>query len=133
MNIELNTGPSDNTPALTASIEFGQRVKKSRENPNLSRKDFAEIIDISEYYLVQVELVKRGVSNITLCKMSEALCNSTDYLLTGRTKLSDISAITSLLARVDEPFLIGAEMLRKGYINSISFIKAKVTEQTKGK
>lgn len=113
-------------------IGFGQRVKRSRENLNLSRKDFAEIIDISEYFLVQVELGKRGVSNVTLCKMSEALCTSTDYLLTGKEGLSDISSITSLLEKVDEPFLIGAEMLLKGYINSISFIKAKVDEQAKG-
>ena len=54
-------------------IGLGQRVKWSRENLNLSRKAFAEIIDISEYFLVQVELGKRGVSNVTLCKMSEAL------------------------------------------------------------
>ena len=33
-------------------IKFGQRVKQSRENLNLSRKDFAEIIGISEYFLV---------------------------------------------------------------------------------
>lgn len=112
-------------------VEFGQRVKLSRENLNLSRKDFAEIIDISEYFLVQVELGKRGVSNVTLCKMSEALCTTTDYLLTGKEGVSDISSITSLLARIDEPFLIGAEMLLKGYINSISFIKAKVNEQVK--
>lgn len=111
---------------------FGQRVKQSRENLNLSRKDFAEIIDISEYFLVQIELGRRGVSNITLCKMSEALCTSTDYLLTGREGVSDISAITSLLEKVDAPFLIGAELLLKGYINSISFIKAKVEEEAKG-
>ena len=113
-------------------IEFGQRVKQSRENLNLSRKDFAEIIGISEYFLVQIELGKRGASNVTLCKMSEALCTTTDYLLTGRAELSNISAITSLLAKIDEPLLIGAEMLLKAYINSISFIKAKVHEQTEG-
>jgi len=44
-------------------IEFGQRVKQSRENLNLSRKDFAEIIGISEYFLVQIELGKRVASN----------------------------------------------------------------------
>ena len=111
---------------------FGQRVKQSRENLNLSRKDFAEIVDISEYFLVQIELGRRGVSNVTLCKMSEVLCTSTDYLLTGRAGSSDISSITSLLEKVDEPFLVGAELLLKGYINSISFIKAKVEEQARG-
>ncbi len=73
-----------------------------------------------------------GHPNVTLCKMSEALCTTTDYLLTGRAELSNISAITSLLAKIDEPLLIGAEMLLKAYINSISFIKAKVNEQTEG-
>lgn len=113
-------------------IEFGQRVKKSRENLNLSRKDFAEIVDISEYFLIQVELGKRGVSNLTLCKIAEVLCTTTDYLLTGRKEGSDTTAITSLLERIDTPFLVGAENLLIGYINSINYIKAKVEEQTKG-
>ena len=113
-------------------IEFGQRVKKSRENLNLSRKDFAEITDISEYFLVQVELGKRGVSNVTLCKMAEVLCTTTDYLLTGRRDVSDTSAITGLLEKIESPFLIGAEKLLIGYINSINYIKAKVEEQAKG-
>lgn len=42
---------------------LGKRVKQSRENLNLSRKDFAEIIGISEYFLVQIELGKRVASN----------------------------------------------------------------------
>ena len=37
-------------------VEIGLRVKRLRENLNLSRKNFAEIVDISEYFLVQVEL-----------------------------------------------------------------------------
>lgn len=80
---------------------------------------------------MQVELGKRGVSNVTLCKMSEALCTTIDYLLTGKEGGSDISAITSLLEKIDEPFLIGAELLLKGYINSIHFIKATVGVQYK--
>lgn len=113
-------------------VEIGLRVKRLRENLNLSRENFAEIVDISEYFLVQVELGKRGVSNVTLCKMAEALCTTTDYLLTGREGMSDVSSITALLEKVDAPFLIGAEMLLKGYINSINFIKTKAEKQWKG-
>ena len=65
-------------------IEFGQRVKQSRENLNLSRKDFAEIIGISEYFLVEVELGRRGVSNVTLCKMSDQIPATTWWLTTTR-------------------------------------------------
>ena len=110
-------------------IEFGQRVKQLRENLNLSRKDFAEIVGISEYFLVQIELGKRGTSNITLCRMAEALCTTTDYLLIGNKDVSDITAITSLLEKVEAPFLAGAEKLLIGYINSINYIKAKVEVQ----
>lgn len=31
-------------------VEIGLRVKRLRENLNLSRKNFAEIVDISEYF-----------------------------------------------------------------------------------
>lgn len=68
---------------------------------------------------------------MTLCKMPDALCTTTDYLLTGKGGMSDVTAITTLLERVDKPFLIGAKMLLKGNINSISFIKSKVAEQEK--
>jgi len=83
-------------------------------------------------YVRKIELGKRGVSNVTLCKMAEALCTTTDYLLTGREGMSDVSSITALLEKVDAPFLIGAEMLLKGYINSINFIKTKAEKQWKG-
>lgn len=46
--------------------------------------------------------------------------------------MSDVSSITALLEKVDAPFLIGAEMLLKGYINSINFIKTKAEKQWKG-
>lgn len=107
---------------------YGQRVKLLRENLNLSRKALAEILDISDMFLTQIELGQRGVSNVTLIKFADALCTTTDYLLTGRTNGADITSILSLLERMEPPILHGAENLLKEYLNSINYVKSKVEQ-----
>lgn len=107
---------------MELNLELGQRVKELREALNLSRKDLAELLDISDYFLVEIELGRRGVSNVTLCKLADALCTTTDYLFHGP---SDIKSITALLESVDEPLLHSAERLLKEYINGIHYIRAK--------
>lgn len=107
---------------------FGQRVKLLRENLNLSRKALAEMLDISDMFLTQIELGQRGVSNVTLIKFADVLCTTTDYLLTGRTNGADITSILSLLERMEPPILRGAENLLKEYLNSINYVKSKVEQ-----
>ena len=72
---------ADKGQNMELNLELGQRVKELREALNLSRKDLAELLDISDYFLVEIELGRRGVSNVTLCKLADALCTTTDYLL----------------------------------------------------
>ena len=36
---------------MELNLELGQRVKELREALNLSRKDLAELLDISDYFL----------------------------------------------------------------------------------
>lgn len=108
---------------MKLNFDLGQRIKTLRENLNLSRKEMAEMADISEYFLVEIEVGRRGPSNVNLCRIAEILCTTTDYLLTGRTEDSDVTAITTMLAKIEAPLLPGAENLLKGYINSINFIK----------
>lgn len=110
---------------MELNLELGQRVKELREALNLSRKDLAELLDISDYFLAEIELGRRGVSNVTLCKLADALCTTTDYLLRGIHGPSDIKSITALLESVDEPLLHSAERLLKEYINGIHYIRAK--------
>ena len=114
---------------INLNFELGQRVKILRERLNLSRKDLAELIDISDYFLVEIELGRRGVSNITLCKLADALCTTTDYLLRGIEKDSDVGAIASLFETLDDRFVEGAARLLKEYINSIHYIQSKVEQQ----
>ena len=110
---------------MELNLELGQRVKELREALNLSRKDLAELLDISDYFLVEIELGRRGVSNVTLFKLADALCTTTVYLLRFIHWPSDIKSITALLESVDEPLLHSAERLLKEYINGIHYIRAK--------
>ena len=64
---------ADKGQNMELNLELGQRVKELREALNLSRKDLAELLDISDYFLVEIELGRRGVSNVTLCKLADAL------------------------------------------------------------
>ena len=51
---------ADKGQNMELNLELGQRVKELREALNLSRKDLAELLDISDYFLVEIELGRRG-------------------------------------------------------------------------
>lgn len=111
--------------------ELGNRVRGLRDSLHLSRKDLAERLDISEYFLVEIESGRKGVSNVTLCKLSSVLCTTIDYLLTGRESLSDVSAVTTMLSTIDPPLIKGAEDLLRTYLGSISYIKSQIETQNR--
>lgn len=113
------------------NYHLGQRVRALRENLKLTRKDMAERLGISEYFVVEIESGRKGVSNVTLCKLAEVLCTTTDYLLTGRSGYTDTTTITAMLTTIDPPLLKGAEDLLKAYLGNISYIKAQVEKSVK--
>ncbi len=102
------------------NFELGNRVKLLREKLNLSRKTLAELIEISDYFLVEIETGRKGVSNVTLCKLAKALYTTTDYLLTGKDKYSDTGNITSMLSTADASVVEGAENILKAYLLAIN-------------
>lgn len=65
--------------------DIGIRIRFEREKLNLSRERFAEIIDLSPFYIGQLERGERKMSLDTLVNISMALNVSLDYLLFGYT------------------------------------------------
>ncbi|MDD6491068.1 MAG: helix-turn-helix transcriptional regulator [Firmicutes bacterium] len=63
--------------------DVGQRVRNLREANEYTRDAFAEKIDISNKFLYEIEMGKKGFSAETLYKISKALSVSCDYILTG--------------------------------------------------
>ncbi|MDD4570183.1 MAG: helix-turn-helix transcriptional regulator [Tepidanaerobacteraceae bacterium] len=64
---------------------IGQRMRKEREKLELSREEFAEIIELSDYYVGQLERGERQMSLPALVKVANCLHVSLDYLIFGKT------------------------------------------------
>lgn len=65
------------------NIEVGARIRELREGQNYTRERLAEKIDISAKFLYEIEMGKKGFSADTLCKMSQVLSVSCDYIMLG--------------------------------------------------
>lgn len=64
---------------------IGIRIRLEREKLGLSREKFAELTDLSPFYIGQLERGERKMSIDTLANISSTLNISVDYLLYGST------------------------------------------------
>ena len=64
----------------------GQRIRELREMHNYTREVLAEKVDISEKFLYEIETGKKGFSAEVLCRLSNALSVSCDYIMLGEEK-----------------------------------------------
>ena len=69
---------------------IGKRVEKLRHEHNLSRRQFGEIIGISEQYLRLVEKGLRGLSVDSIVRICNKMNASADYLLLGIDLSADV-------------------------------------------
>ena len=69
--------------------EIGARIRTERENLDLTREKFAEIIELSPFYIGQIERGDRKMSVDTLIKISDSLHISVDYILKGCKKSNE--------------------------------------------
>lgn len=64
--------------------EIGQRIREEREKLRLSRGEFAEMLELSDYYVGQLERGERQMSLPVLIKVANCLHITLDYLVFGR-------------------------------------------------
>ncbi len=69
-----------------SNIQIGERIRELREIQNYTREAFAEKVDISSKFLYEIEVGKKGFSADTLCRISQALSVSCDYIMLGEEK-----------------------------------------------
>ncbi len=65
---------------------IGTRIRKQRERFGYTREQFAEMLNITPKFCADIELGNKGMSVQTLCKISDILKLSTDYILFGTTQ-----------------------------------------------
>ena len=66
--------------------QVGERIRELREIQHYTREGFAEKVDISAKFLYEIECGKKGFSAETLCRISQALSVSCDYIMLGEEK-----------------------------------------------
>lgn len=71
---------------------IGERIRQEREKLGLSREDFAAIIELSNYYVGQLERGERQMSLPALVKVAGCLHVTLDYLIFGGSRLNDYYA-----------------------------------------
>ncbi len=82
------------------NIKIGERIRKIREDLNMNREKFSEMIDISDVFLGQLERGERSLSVKTLIKIVNYTGFSSDFILFGIDESNDtISKINRILCK----------------------------------
>lgn len=61
----------------------GQRIRELREMHKYTREALAEKVRISDKFLYEIETGRKGFSAEVLCRLSDALSVSCDYIMMG--------------------------------------------------
>lgn len=102
------------------TVEMGERIKKQRLLNGYSREKLAELADITPRYCYDIELGLKNMSLNTLCKLSDSLHVSTDYILFGTTSETDeLHPIISLIKTCPKNDLSHLEQIISHYIQAV--------------
>ena len=89
----------------------GGRVRKQREYIGYTREQLAELLDVTPKFCSDIELGIKGMSVPTLCKLSESLRLSTDYILFGQDAGAESEPIMRMLETCSPAERSHAELL----------------------
>lgn len=98
---------------------IGARIRAQREYLGYTREQLAECLDVTPKFCSDIELGVKGMSVPTLCRVSEVLCISTDYILFGTEKKSDIGNICHMLQQCSPAELAYAETILKTFLTAM--------------
>ncbi|MBP7221699.1 MAG: helix-turn-helix transcriptional regulator [Sedimentibacter sp.] len=111
---------------LNIMIQIGKRLRRHRENMNLTREEFAEKANISPQFLAEIENGKKGMSVDTLYKICKNLSISADYILFGLLSNNALSdSAKNIIDNLPEPLL--------SYTEDIIQIVNNIVADSKGK
>ena len=117
-----------NTPN---NIEVGERIRIIREDLKMNRETFAEMIDISDVFLGQIERGERSLSLKTLCRIVSFTDTSSDFISFGKiTENNTINKITRILNTCSDNMITYIYQI---ITCSFSFFKTHSNEDKKSK
>lgn len=80
--------------------EVGERIRTEREKFEISREKFAELLNLSPFFVGQIERGERKMSISTLINVSACLHISIDYLIFGDVnKVEEHNSLQYLISK----------------------------------
>lgn len=105
---------------------IGVRIRRQREDLGYTREQFAELLDITPRFCSDIELGVKGMSIPTLCKISSALCLTTDYILWGRQEHDPPDPITLMMQGCTDVERTYAKKLLQTFLSATKAAKESV-------
>lgn len=100
--------------------EIGSRIRSQREALGYSREKLAELSEISNSFLSDIERGERGFSVALLGRIAKVLGLSADYILFGREQATNLSPIIDMLSGLDEKYIPELQELLGAYLKTIT-------------
>ena len=95
-------------------VEIGNRIRLEREKFDMTREKLAELLNLSPYFLGQIERGERKMSISTLISISECLHISIDYLFFEQVNINtNNNVLHSLINKCSEKEITVIEGLIK--------------------
>lgn len=98
---------------------MGARIRKQREYMKLTREQLAELLDVTPKFCADIELGNKGISVQTLCRLSNVLRLSTDYILFGEQEETDTGELIRMLKQCTPEEHEHAEQLLKVFFSAM--------------
>ena len=96
----------------------GKRIRKQRELLGYTREALAEKLEITPKFCSDIELGLKGMSVPTLCKISEVLGLSTDYILYGAVETDSLAPIIEVLKHCPDEKIPYLENIVRTFVRS---------------
>lgn len=83
--------------------KIGDKIRNEREKFDISREKFAELLNLSPFFIGQIERGERKMSISTLISVSECLHISIDYLIFGEVhNVQEHNSLQDLINKCSE-------------------------------
>ena len=100
-------------------VNIGKRIRTQREYLGFTREMLAEKIDVTPKFCSDIELGVKGMSVQTLCRLSEVLNLSADYILFGKNDGGCFSPLSLLIDQCPPEKMPHLENIIKSFMFAI--------------
>lgn len=83
-------------------INIGKRIQQRRKQLALTQEQVAEMMNVSVQMISNLERGNKAIRIDNLVNLSNILNISTDYILTGKETITDLSALTERIQSLTE-------------------------------